>query len=68
MHFQDPKHNLSSLYFIDPQWLCKMMARVVTVKEINPYITPQGILTTEDALKLFPRDVYPDNFLDRYFR
>lgn len=68
MHFMDSKLNLSSLYFIDPQWLCKMMARIVTVKEINPYITPKGILSKEDAWKLFIKDGYPELFLERYFR
>lgn len=68
MHFTDPAGNFSKLFFIDPQWLCDMMARVVTIKEINRFITPQGVLTKTNALQLFPRDVYSPEFLDRYFR
>ncbi|XP_057306115.1 leucine-rich repeat serine/threonine-protein kinase 2-like isoform X1 [Hydractinia symbiolongicarpus] len=68
LHFDDISCNLSHLYFIDPQWLCKMMARVVTVKEINPYIDEFGIMLKENAVHLFPERTYPKEFLDRYFR
>ena len=36
LHFEDPL--LSDLYFVDPQWLCDMLAHVVTVREINPLV------------------------------
>ena len=29
---------LEDLYFIDPQWLCDMLARVVTIRDVNPFI------------------------------
>ena len=29
--------SLSDLYFVDPQWLCSMLAKVVTVQERNRY-------------------------------
>lgn len=67
MNFSDPNGFTSNLYFINPQWLCQMMARVVTIREINPYITPEGILSKKHSTELFPRDVYPQEFLDRYF-
>ncbi len=36
LHFEDPM--LQNFYFVDPQWLCDVMAHVVTVREINPFI------------------------------
>ena len=36
LHYEDPL--LSGLYFVDPQWLCDMLAHVVTVREINPFV------------------------------
>lgn len=35
LHYDDPA--LCDLYFIDPQWLCTMLACVVTVQEKNPF-------------------------------
>lgn len=35
LHYEDPA--LSDLYFVDPQWLCTMLACVVTVQEKNPF-------------------------------
>ena len=36
LHYEDPM--LNNLYFVDPQWLCDMLAHIVTVREINPFI------------------------------
>ncbi|XP_070559105.1 leucine-rich repeat serine/threonine-protein kinase 2-like isoform X2 [Ptychodera flava] len=44
LHYDDPALHLRDLYFIDPQWLCKMMAKIVTVKEINPFIDNNGVM------------------------
>ena len=35
LHFDDSL--LSDLYFVNPQWLCSLMADVVTVQERNPF-------------------------------
>lgn len=35
LHYEDA--TLRDLYFLDPQWLCDMLAHVVTVREINPF-------------------------------
>jgi GTPase SAR1 family protein len=35
LHYEDS--TLKDLYFLDPQWLCDMLAHVVTIREINPY-------------------------------
>lgn len=36
LHFEDPL--LNDFYFVDPQWLCDMLAHIVTVREINPFV------------------------------
>ncbi|XP_066910752.1 leucine-rich repeat serine/threonine-protein kinase 2-like isoform X2 [Clytia hemisphaerica] len=68
MHFSDASGTINNLYFIDPQWLCQMMARVVTIREINPWIDEHGVLPKEKSSQLFPNDKFPLEFLDRYFK
>ena len=36
LHYATPA--LNHLYFVDPQWLCDMLAHVVTVPEVNRFI------------------------------
>ena len=36
LHYEDSSL-LSDLYFVDPQWLCSMLAKVVTVEQRNPF-------------------------------
>ena len=36
LHYATPA--LNHLYFIDPQWLCDMLAHVVTIPEVNRFI------------------------------
>ncbi len=35
LHYDDIKSNLSDLYFLDPQWLCFIMSRVITIKQLT---------------------------------
>ena len=35
LHYDDSL--LNDLYFVNPQWLCSLMADVVTVQERNPF-------------------------------
>ncbi|KAI1294731.1 Leucine-rich repeat serine/threonine-protein kinase 1 [Halotydeus destructor] len=50
LHYEDA--TLKDLYFLDPQWLCDILAHVVTIKEINPY-AKNGIMQTDDLKHLF---------------
>ncbi|XP_047124993.1 leucine-rich repeat serine/threonine-protein kinase 2 isoform X2 [Hydra vulgaris] len=68
LNFKDPFYDLKNYIFIDPQWFCQMMARVVTIKEINPYITQGGILSKPDSFKLFPEPCFTQHFLELFFR
>ncbi len=36
LHYEDSTL-LNDLYFINPQWLCSMLAKLITIKETNPY-------------------------------
>ena len=62
LHYDDRKHNLNDLYFIDPCWLCDLMSTVVTVKERNPYVK-QGILKSKNVPLLFKKD---KPFINKY--
>lgn len=50
LHYEDA--HLKDLYFLDPQWLCDILAHVVTIREINPFVK-NGIMKTEHLLQLF---------------
>lgn len=50
LHYEDA--NLKDLYFLDPQWLCDILAHVVTIREINPF-AKNGIMRTEHLFQLF---------------
>ncbi|XP_066912686.1 leucine-rich repeat serine/threonine-protein kinase 1-like isoform X2 [Clytia hemisphaerica] len=61
LHYDDPA--LRDLYFVDPQWLCDMLAHVVTVRSVNPFIK-NGVLKISDLKsqifkgeKRFPTDM-----------
>ena len=42
LHFQDPALQLSNLYFVEPRWLCKVMAQVGV-----SYFCDVGVMTEE---------------------
>ncbi|CAH0599523.1 unnamed protein product [Chrysodeixis includens] len=50
LHYDDA--TLKELYFLRPQWLCDVLAHVVTVREINPFAN-NGIMKIEDLAHVF---------------
>ena len=50
MHYNDSA--LRDLFFLDPQWLCDVLASVITIREINPFAT-KGIMKINDLQILF---------------
>ncbi|XP_038220950.1 leucine-rich repeat serine/threonine-protein kinase 1 [Zerene cesonia] len=50
LHYDDA--TLKELYFLRPQWLCDVLAHVVTVREINPFAN-NGIMKVEDLAHVF---------------
>ena len=68
LHFDDHRHNLDDLYFIKPQWLCKLMSTVITVEERNEYVKG-GRIDKHDLKKLFQKadhNAYPEQYLEQY--
>ncbi|MFH4976292.1 hypothetical protein AB6A40_003001 [Gnathostoma spinigerum] len=50
LHYEDV--NLRDLYFLDPQWLCDVLAHVITIREINPFAR-NGLMKIDDLHVLF---------------
>lgn len=50
LHYDDA--TLKDLYFLDPQWLCDMLAHVVTIREINPFAR-SGVMKLDDLKHIF---------------
>ena len=65
LHYDDRKHNLDDLYFVDPCWLCDLMSTVVTIRERNPYVK-QGILRSRNIPLLFKDKRFPYNYFNQY--
>ena len=57
LHYDDHKHNLDDLYFVDPQWLCYLLSTVVSVKQNNRNMQ-QGMLHT-GGIPLFQDKRFP---------
>ncbi|VDK83805.1 unnamed protein product [Litomosoides sigmodontis] len=50
LHYEDV--TLRELYFLDPQWLCDILAHVITIREINPFAR-NGLMKMDDLQVLF---------------
>ena len=42
LHYNDLQTKLSELYFLDPEWLCALMAQIITLKQIS-FINEKGV-------------------------
>jgi len=65
LHYDDYKHHLDDLYFVDPRWLCDLMSTVITVKVRNPYVR-QGILRSKNIPLLFKDRRFPTKYFQQY--
>ena len=65
LHYDDRKHNLDDLYFVDPCWLCNLVSTVVTVINQNPCVE-QGILKNKNIPLLFRDKHFPSKYLHQY--
>lgn len=43
LYYSDFQTKLRELYFLNPEWLCSLMAQIITIPEINPFITKEGV-------------------------
>uniref|UniRef100_H3AV73 non-specific serine/threonine protein kinase n=1 Tax=Latimeria chalumnae TaxID=7897 RepID=H3AV73_LATCH len=69
LHFEDPALQLRDLYFVEPQWLCKMMAQILTMKLRGFQKYPKGIIQRSDVEKfLSQKSVFPKNYMCQYFK
>ncbi|XP_044136143.1 leucine-rich repeat serine/threonine-protein kinase 2 isoform X1 [Bufo gargarizans] len=69
LHFEDPALQLRDLYFVDPEWLCKIMAQILTVKVEGCQRYPKGIIHCIDVEKfLFKKKKFPKNYISQYFK
>ncbi|XP_065648790.1 leucine-rich repeat serine/threonine-protein kinase 1 isoform X3 [Hydra vulgaris] len=65
LHFDDP--NLNDLYFINPQWFCDLLAHIVTIKSVNPWIK-NGLIKISDLKgQIFRGDhQFPSSMVPKY--
>ncbi|KAL4226999.1 Leucine-rich repeat serine/threonine-protein kinase 2 [Mactra antiquata] len=69
LHYDDASLKLRDYYFIDPGWLCRMMAQIITVPQINPFINKEGILRTKDIKILFRGEAsFPEKLIPQYIK
>ncbi|XP_075455857.1 leucine-rich repeat serine/threonine-protein kinase 2 isoform X2 [Ascaphus truei] len=69
LHFEDPALQLRDLYFVDPQWLCKIMAQILTVKVDGCKKYPKGIILCSDVEKfLSKKSKFPKMYKSQYFK
>ncbi|XP_058511638.1 leucine-rich repeat serine/threonine-protein kinase 2 isoform X2 [Ochotona princeps] len=69
LHFQDPALQLSDLYFVEPKWLCKVMAQILTVKVEGYPKHPKGIIARRDVEKfLSKKRRFPKNYMTQYVK
>uniref|UniRef100_A0A8C5P9B4 non-specific serine/threonine protein kinase n=1 Tax=Leptobrachium leishanense TaxID=445787 RepID=A0A8C5P9B4_9ANUR len=69
LHFEDPVLQLRDLYFVDPQWLCKIMAQILTVKSDGGHRNPKGIIRCTNVERFLSKTrKFPENYMSQYFK
>ncbi|XP_060100725.1 leucine-rich repeat serine/threonine-protein kinase 2 isoform X2 [Heteronotia binoei] len=69
LHFQDPALQLRDLYFVDPKWLCKIIAQILTIKVEGFPKYPKGIIKRSDVENfLAKKSKFPRVYMSQYFR
>ncbi|XP_035828110.1 leucine-rich repeat serine/threonine-protein kinase 2 isoform X2 [Aplysia californica] len=74
LHYNETTLQMRDFYFINPGWLCRMMAQVVTVPQINPFIDRNGVMKRVSAYMLFTgretsgdsNFVFPSSLIPQY--
>lgn len=67
LHYDDPNQDLQDLYFIDPKWLCDLMARIVTLQQVNPYIY-NGVLNLDNLPQVLKGDLFTHHNSPQFIR
>ncbi|XP_022107622.1 leucine-rich repeat serine/threonine-protein kinase 1-like isoform X2 [Acanthaster planci] len=61
LHYEDSM--LSDYFFLDPQWLCDTLAKIVTIPEINPDVK-KGVMLIKDLHRKFQDSSVKDFILN----
>ncbi|EDO31971.1 predicted protein, partial [Nematostella vectensis] len=67
LHYNDQLRGLNTLYFIDPAWVCDLIASIVTVREKNGYVR-DGIMLTSNVRMVLRDPRFPPNFIPQYLQ
>ena len=62
LHYNDYLRGLNNLYFIDPSWLCDVIALIVTVREKNPFVR-DGFIKSADIMHVLKNPRLPVHFI-----
>ena len=62
LHYNDYLRGLNNLYFIDPSWLCDVIALIVTVREKNPFVR-DGFIRSADVMHVLKDPRLPVDFI-----
>ncbi|KAI6646528.1 Leucine-rich repeat serine/threonine-protein kinase 2-like [Oopsacas minuta] len=67
LYYDDPNSGLNELVFVNPQWLCNMMANIITIKTKNPFVS-NGLMEVRHFYNLFKGQSteFPSEYFDCY--
>ena len=65
LYYNDPNSGLNELVFVNPQWLCNMMANIITIQNKNPFIS-NGLMEVRHFHSLFKGQ--GNDFPPEYFK
>lgn len=67
LHYDDPNQDLQDLYFLDPKWLCDLMAGIVTLPSVNSF-GANGILDLRNLSLLLRGERFPQHNHSQFIR
>ncbi|KXJ22658.1 leucine-rich repeat serine/threonine-protein kinase 1 [Exaiptasia diaphana] len=67
LHYNDQLRGLNTLYFIDPSWVCDLIASIVTVKERNNFVR-EGIMSKHNIHFVLKDPRFPPEFIPQYLQ
>ena len=67
LHFEEQLNALNDIYFVDPAWLCDLLAEVVTVRERQSFIRG-GLLRRKDVDFIFSQRRHEAAFIPQYLQ